>query len=213
MKRASLILVLTFFASMTLLGVVVGNHGEEAYTNDNEGYTNGGSRLRTLIILGAGNFLKSHANFQQLLDRVELAEISGVNYQEWREILNDTIYNIERSHVYYYYFKILAVRTPYNQTFTGSLLYFDFTGFRETHGLNKEIFSGIELLLRDGNVTGVYEEIYKKTGEISGLLRSVKQDLDQDIFPGIPLLWKINQIYFDAMLFGQYAAMVFNEVK
>ena len=213
MKRAAFTLVLTLFASMTLLGVVFGNHGETAYGNENEGYTNDGSRLKTLIILGAGKFLKSHAHFQQFLHRVELAEISGVNYDEWWGILNDTIYNIECSRVYYYYFKTLAAWTPYNQNFIGALLYFDYKGFQEKRGLNEEIFSRIELLLRTGNVTGVYEEIYRKTGEISRLLRSVKHDLDKDIFPGIPLLWKINQKYFDALLFGQYAAMVFNEVK
>jgi hypothetical protein len=198
---------------MTLFGVVVGNDGESAYANENEGYNIGGGKLKTLIILGAGKFLKSHAGFQQLLHRVELAEISGVNYDEWREILNDTISNIEGARVYYHYLKTLAAKTPYNQTFIGALLYFDYTGFREKHGLNKEIFSGLELLLRDGNVTGVYENFRTKTGEISRLLSSLEQDLDKDIFPKIPLLWEINQKYFDTLLFGQYAAMIFKEVK
>jgi hypothetical protein len=213
MKRAASIVVLTLFVSISLLGVVFGNHGESAYANENEGYDIGGGKVKTLIILGAGKFLTSHANFQEFLHHVELAEISGVNYDEWREILNDTISHIQHSRVYYYFLKILAAKTPYNQTFTGALLYFDYTGFREKHGLNKDIFSRVELLLRTGNVTGVYEEIFANTGEISGLLRSLKQDLDNDLFPGIPLLWEINQKYFDTQLFGQYAAMIFKEVK
>jgi hypothetical protein len=71
----------------------------------------------------------------------------------------------------------------------------------------------LELLLRSGNVTGVYEEILAKANEITGLLRTVNRELDKAIFPNIPLLWKINQKYFDVLMFGQYAAMVFNEVK
>jgi len=213
MKRAAWILVFTLLASVTLFGVVVGNDGESAYANENEGYNIGGSKLKTLIILGAAEFLTSHANFQQFLHRVELAGTPGVNYDEWRVILNDTISHLQRSRVYYYYLITLAAGTPYNQTFIGALLYFDYRGFREEHGLNKEIFSRLELLVRAGNVTGVYEEIFAKTGEISGLLRTLKQELDKDLFPGIPLLWKINQKYFDTLLFGQYAAMIFNEVK
>lgn len=213
MKRATLILILTLFASMTVLAGVVGNDGEAAYANNNEGYNFGGSRMKTLIILGASNFLKSYAGFQQFLHRVELSGISAVNHDEWRVILKDTIAHMRRARVYYYYFKTLAAGAPYNQDFIETLLYFDYPGFRETHNLNREIFSGVELLLQAGNVTGVYEEILARANEITGLLRTVNRELHKDIFPCIPLLWKINQKYFDVLLFGQYAAMIFNEVK
>ena len=213
MKKAAMILILPIFASMTLLGLVFGNHGEKAYANDNERYNIGGSPMKTLIILGAGNFLKSYAGFQQFLHRVELSGTSGVNYDEWRVILKEAIADLQRARVYYYYFNTLAAGTPYNRDFTGALVYFEYPGFRETHHLNREIFSRLELLLRSGNVTGVYEEILSKANEITGLLRTVNRELYKDIFPGIPLLWKINQKYFNALLFGQYAAMIFNEVK
>jgi hypothetical protein len=107
----------------------------------------------------------------------------------------------------------LASVTPYNESFIAALESFDYDGFTEKNHFNAIIFSKLATLLKNGNLTGVYQEIYQKTGEISRLLHIVKASVDKDIFPEIPVLWEINQVYFDSYFFGQYAAMVFNEVK
>ncbi len=213
MKKFSLIGTIMLLASMTLLGVVIANHGESAYNGEDDGEKAANNPLKNLIITGAGHFIQSHALFQQFLHQIELAEIYGVNYNELWGILNETITNIESARTTYYDFIKLAALTPYNQDFIDALKSFDYEGFREEHNLNTVIFSRLASLLRSGNLTGVYEEIYAKTGEISHLLQTVKSTVDKDIFPGIPVLWEINQVYFDGYLFGQYAAMVFNEVK
>jgi len=94
--------------------------------------------------------------------------------------------------------------TPYNDSFIAALASFDYDGFMEKRHLNAVVFTRLASLLRSGDLTGVYRDIYQKTGEISQLLYTVKSAVDKDIFPGIPLLWDINQ---------QYAAMVFSIVK
>jgi len=213
MKKISLILVLTFFGSITLFGVVVGNHGDSGYTGSGGGFNAIDNPLKILVITGAGHFIRSQARFQQFLHKIELAELNGVNYDELQVILNDTIDSIESAKTTYNDFIKLASVTPYNESFIAALASFDYDGFMEKRHLNAVVFTRLASLLRSGDLTGVYRDLYQKTGEISQLLYTVKSVVDKDIFSVIPLLWDINQVYFDGYLFGQYAAMVFNEVK
>ena len=215
MKRLILIFVLSLFVSMSLFGVVFGNHSDSSYDGDEviEKLSNKQSQLKTMIILGAGHFLNSSAGFQQLLQRVEMDELTGSNYDDLRLILNNVIASLESAKATYYELKTLAAGLPYNQIVIDSLKSFDYTGFKTNNGLNNVIFSRVELLLSGGNVTGVYEEIFSKTAELLELLYAVKKSVDNDIFPGITLLWKINQGYFDTLLFGQYVAMIFNTIN
>lgn len=215
MKKLSLIGTIMLLASLTLLGVVVGNDGESGY-NDNGG--NGGLKacnnsLETLIITGAGHFIQSYALLQQFLNKIELAELYGVDYNELQDILNETLASIESAKATYYDFIKLAAVTPYNQDFIDALNSFEYEGFGETNNLNGVILSRLAALLRSGNLTGVYEDIHAKTGEISLLLHTVKSMVDKDIFPDISILWQINQVYFNEYLFGQYASMIFNMIK
>ena len=85
------------------------------------------------------------------MQKIELAELSGVNYDELRGILNEAISGIESARTTYYDLKNLAAITPYNQSRIDALKSFDYTGFIETHRLNKEIFSKLEALLSSGN--------------------------------------------------------------
>jgi hypothetical protein len=107
----------------------------------------------------------------------------------------------------------LASITPYNTSCIYALQSFNYDEFREKYQLNRIIFSKLASLLRCGDFTSVYQEIYQKTGKISRLLHVVKASIDKDIFPEIPVLWEINQVYFDSYLFGQYAAMIFSNIK
>jgi hypothetical protein len=213
MKKIALFGLVVLFASMTLFGVVFGNHGESGYIGGSEGYKAIDNPLKIMIITGAGNFIQSQALYQQLLHKIELAELYGVNYDELRGMINDTLVNIDSARTAYYDFIKLAAVTPYNESFIAALGSFDYDGFRLKNHLNVIIFSKLAALLKNGNLTGVYEEIYQKTGEISRLLHVVKASVDKDIFPGIPVLWEINRVYFDSYLFGQYAAMIFTNIK
>jgi hypothetical protein len=213
MKKLSLLGMVMLFASMTLFGVVIANHGDSGYNGGGEGYKAIDNPLKTLVITGAGHFIQSHTLFQQFLHKIELAELYGVNYDELQGILNEAITGIESAKKTYYEFIKLAAVTPYNTSFIYALQSFNYDEFREKHRLNGVIFSRLASLLRSGDLTGVYQEIYQKTGEISRLLHKVKYAVDKDIFPRITVLWEINQVYFDSYFFGQYAAMIFSNIK
>jgi len=213
MKKLSLLVTIMLSAAMALFGLVVGNHGEYGYNGGYDVNRSAANPLKTLIITGAGNFIQSYADFQEFLHRVELAELNGIDYDELKSILNKTLSGIENAKTAYNEFIQLAVVTPYDSSFIAALKSFDYDSFREKNNLNEFIFSRLVSLLRRGNLTGVFKDIYAKTDEISRLLGTVKSSVDKDIFPGIPVLWQINQVYFDSYLFGQYAAMIFNDIK
>jgi hypothetical protein len=81
--------------------------------------------------------------------------------------------------------KNLAANTPYNQEVIEKLKSFDYPGFMESKNLNQQVFKQVETLLSQGNVTGVYEQIFLDTGVILEALYRVKQEIDQNLFPGI----------------------------
>jgi hypothetical protein len=212
MKKISLLGAMFLLVSMTLLGTIVGNDGERAYNND-DGDKGAVKSLETLIITGAGSFIQANATFQQLLNRVEMSGLNGVDYNELRRLINNTHDAIISARTAYDQLIAVASSTPYNPSFIQALETFYYLDFMRKNSLNPVIFLRLQMLLQKGNVTGVYQVIYQGILEIKELLEMVKKCVEKGLFPPIPTLWKINQAFFNTYLFGQYAAMIFNEVK
>lgn len=213
MNKISLILVLILYVSVSLFGVVVGNHLEVAYNNEEATTQSVDENIKILIINGGGHFLESHAGFQAFLSKVELAELTGANFDELRSLLAGTMTALDSARSAYYDLKTLAAATPYNAAVIDQLKTFAYSEFCQQNGLNPVIFANVEAMLSRGNVTGVFVDLYTKVDQASQLLGAVKQDMDKDIFPDIDTLWQINQLYFDGYLAGQYAAMVAATLK
>jgi hypothetical protein len=214
MNKLRFFIASALILSMGLFGVVSFNGSESGYNGEgNEGNKSDNTQLKTLVILGAGHFLKSHADFQLFLNKIELSELTGPNYDEWQGILNSAITGMENAAATYRELKTLAAVTPYNPEVIDKLKSFDYPGFMENKNLNQEIFKQVENLLGQGNVTGVYEKIFMDTGVILEGLYRVKQEIDQRIFPVIPNLWELTRLYANSLFFGQYTAVVFKEIK
>jgi hypothetical protein len=205
MKKLRFFIAVTLIVSIGLFGVISGNDTESAYNgNGDDGNKSVNSQIKTLVILGAGHFLKSHADFQLFLNKIELSELTGPNYDEWQGILNSAITGMESAR---------AAVTPYNQEVIERLKSFDYPGFMEKKNLTRQVFKQVENLLSQGNVTGVYEKIFLDTGVILEGLYRVKQEIDQNLFPGINNLWDLNRLYSNSLFFGQYTAMLFKAIK
>ena len=213
MSKLRLVMVLLLIFATSLFGVVSGNGSESGYNgNGDDGNKSGSPQLKILVIMGAGHFLKSHADFQLFLNKIEISELIGPNYDEWQDILNRAISGMESARTTYLGLKNLAADTPYNPEVIEKLKGFDYPGFTEKNNLNRQIFKQVEILLSQGNVTGVYEQIFLDTGKILEALYGVKQEIDQNLFPTIYNLWDLNRLYSDSLFFGQYTAMVFKEL-
>jgi hypothetical protein len=168
--------------------------------------------IRIYIIEGAGYFLNSHSGIQTFLNRVELSELNGIDFNEMREILYKAIEDMEKAKDSYYSLIKEAYRTQYNPVMINFLLKFDYDIFREEKGLNLTIFENVKNYLSRGDIRGVFSTFLSNSENILELLYNIKELMDADKLPDISILWRLNQDYIEAHLFGQYTSEIFHEI-
>jgi hypothetical protein len=186
---------------------MIANDGESAYDGGKS------SSISSFIVAGAGYFLHSYSDTLLLLNRVELADVNGIDYPELREILYRAIENMEKAKDAYTLLTETAENTPYNQVFIDQLLLFDYSGLQKESGFNSAVFADVRALLAKGDVTGVFSRILAGTGVVLDTLYTVKERVYAGKFPAVSDLWRLNAAYSETMMFGQSAAEVFASVK
>jgi len=215
MRKLKLFLILTLFLSMGLSAIIILNDSETAYNgNGTDGQKSGNNQVKTLVIVGAVQFLESHSYFQVFLKRVELAQLSGVNYDEVDGVLDATILSLERAKDTYDDLKNLAGNISYDLAVIEKLKVFDYDGFREENNdFNPLVFQEVNGFLSSGDVTGSYNKMFTDITNILERLRSLKQGIYDNTFPQISIIWELNQKYSNALFFGQYVAMIFKVIQ
>lgn len=196
------------------------NHADETYDDSGEQSSSStatikataSSRMATNIVIGGSHFLNSHSYMLLLLSKIEMSDLNGVDYNDLRATLNNVIKHMEGAKESYTTLYQMAEVTPYNQNVINRLLTFDYIGFQEKRGLNSIIFKDVEEYLSNGDVTGLLGEVLSSTGTILEMLYQVKNTIDMDQLPENSTLWRINQKYFEVLMFGQYAAEMFYAV-
>jgi len=169
--------------------------------------------INQYIIEGGGYYLKSDSDFLLFLNKVEMAGLNGLNYDEALRIVNSAVDNLEKARATYFKLTNLADVTPYDLAVQSQLVNFDYKGFQEGKGFNPIVFKAVEGFLSKGDIRGVYHKLYNDVSEISGRLYKVKAGLEKNELAAISDLWDIHQHYADSIFFGQYVAAVFFEMK
>ncbi len=216
MKRILLavVLIAALFTAQ-VFAIVYANHSCAVYNAcdpDGEVMGSGTTLINSLIIEGAGHFLKSHAHFLLLLNSIEVAELSGADYTQWQALVNSALENMEKAGTVYGNLIAAAGETPYNPELIARLADFDYKNFAKKNGLNTVIFSRLEGLLRKGDVTGVYILLKSDMDVIIDQLTTLKTAVDTNTFPDTSLLWRLNQTYADSLFTGQYLSQVFENL-
>ncbi|MCP5107333.1 MAG: hypothetical protein GY950_28360 [bacterium] len=147
------------------------------------------------------------------LNKVEISELNGIDYNELGVIINRAVENMEQAKAHYVNLKQAADRTPYNQEVISLLVSFDYKTFKKERGLNSAVFRYVKKYLRRGDVRGVFSRLLAKTGVILDKLYRVKEYTDSEKFPELSLLWRLNQDYSETILFGQHAAEIFQTIS
>jgi len=162
--------------------------------------------LGQLIADGAGYYLSSDSAFLSLLQKVE-SQSTGID-----SLYMVALKNISLAESVYYDLVIAVENMEYNKVVLEKLRAFDYEGFQLKKGLNPAVFATVVKYLVNGNVKEVYAKFYNDTAEIHNLLENLK------LVPGMETnelekLWRINQKYFETLLFGQYVTEVFMAIK
>lgn len=168
--------------------------------------------IETYVVKGGGNFLKSHSDILLFLNKVEMADINGSDYNEWRIILKSALANMRSAKETYELLIKTAEATPYNQEVIARLEKFDYISFAQANNLNGIIFKEVEQRLGAGDITGCYKSAYVGICAIEKLLESVLDEVSLSKMPGLPALWKLNGLCSDTLTFCQYVAMVFHNI-
>jgi hypothetical protein len=216
------VLTVAFFLAVGLHGfsMYVGNYSEEGFKEDNpvvstdskSGITSSIS-LRYLIIKSAAYFLKGRSNIDLLASRLEAADIEAVSFYELQKIVSDALYNMRTARYYYEALRIKAANTPYNQTVTEQLADFDYDTFCKGTIVNGDMFSQVRGYLEGGDVRGTYARLYVYTDSIIGMLETVQNEVNKWDFPETAMMWRLNQECAHMLLFGQYIAQIFQQLR
>lgn len=190
--------------SLHSYSLIISNRGGEAFEHPGEQ-----DPVEMLIIEGAAYFLQSQADFLAFLNRVEMSELKGMNYDEVEELLGRAMTNMEAARDAYLRLNKTANATPYKMAAIDRLKAFDYDGFQRECQLNPDLFGKVRRLLAFGNVRGVFKILSIKTGRILNNMRQLKQDVGARRFPNLKRTWRLNHLFLETKLFGQYAAQVF----
>ncbi len=200
--------------TINLAGNIYYNYTDNSFNNPKGASTTQEcDTLRCYVIEGAGYFLKSHSDFLAFLNCVELEELYGMDYNVLTANLNSAVETMQAAKNTYLHLKQKADTTPYRQDVLDRLLTFDYDTFQVDNGLIESIFAEVKFFLYNGKIREMYGEILVHLDEILAVAGIIKAEIEAGRSPELKHLYRLNQSCSKSLLFGQYAAMVFLEIK
>ena len=208
------IFILMMFCLRSFSYILLNGSGE-GYINDEDGEKIGivNVSMEANVIQGAGYFMEANSYIQSILNRVELQDITGIDFNELYRLVDRALENIKVSRMTYGELIQLAEVTPYNREFIVKLKAFDYRSFMTGMDLNSVVFNQVRGYLERGDITGTFKHTYSKLAAIEDLLKEIKNEISYERIPGLSLLWKLNETCAETSLFGSHAARIFHSIQ
>ena len=162
---------------------------------------------------GAGYFLESYSVFLLFLSKIEKVELEDLNYDELKSDLNNAIGKMEYTKNIYLALNKKADDTPYNPKVINKLINFNYENFQIKNRLIKPVFYKIKNYLYRGRIREMYGERLSQIEVILNIANMIKVKIDAKKFPEASDLYNLNEACSQSLLFDQYAARVFKEIK
>lgn len=213
-KKITAVIIVLMLSSVGLNGYFVGNVPCALDPDCTEGGDKAsGPSLYGLIVNAGASFLQSNSDYQQFLNKVELSGQYNVSSPEMSLALDQAITQIESAQRLYAEIYDLCLKTVFNAAIMEKLQSFDYDGCREKNQLNPIIFDKVTAILKDARLADVYLELYLYAGDILDRLKEIREAGISSQSPQLPLLWRANQTYMNAAMFGQYTSIVLMSLK
>ncbi len=198
------------FFTMNAFAYILQNGSGTGYSGGNGDSTSEGSNtIESLIIHGSGYVLQGNSHIREFLNRVELQDFDGIDFNELAPLVNRAFENITQAVETYDRLIRMAEVTPYNPGVIQQLKDFDYDSFRDGQLLNGTVFGKVREYLSRGDITGSLKHMRSYIAFMESLLASMKDDLYFKRLPQLPVLWKLNETCAEACLFGSYTARLF----
>lgn len=169
--------------------------------------------LGQLIIEAAGCYIKSNSDYQLLLREIELSGPYGPNFAALQELVNKATANMKMANSTYWQIWQTSEGLDYDPVVLEKLCQFDYLSYQAENNLDPVIFEKAANYLKNGDVRGTYRQAYIAAAEILQGLETLKINIDKNKLPQIKTCWRLNQLYLETELFGQYVSEVFFALK
>jgi hypothetical protein len=209
MKQIKTIVTTIIFLSLSLnvYGLLSFNGGCKAFPDQCEDGGDGASTqtliLGQLIPTAGGYFLQSNSDYQFVLKRIELNETGVI------DSIGQTIQNMSYANALYFDIWETSKSLEYDPVVIEKLYHFDYTGYQVENNLNPVIFQQVENFLKQGNVKELFQKAFEDSSKILEKLKEIQTNLEAGIKVDISNYWRLNQLYLEFALLGQYASEVF----
>jgi len=213
-KKVTILKILLVMVALMIFNIHsfswwVSNGSSGAFGSGGNGINTSIDLIDQYIAEGAGYFLDSYSYTLQFMRKVELASDRELNYPELNQLLEAASINMEQARTAYKLLKEMADQTHYNPAVIDALKNFNYDLYCYSNGLNREIFNGVKSYLIRGQVREIYGKLLSDMGTIIDLMQTVKRNIDNNLFPSVGTVRKLNQTFATSLLFGQYVAGVF----
>jgi hypothetical protein len=179
------------------------NSGGNAFQDQYEERTKSSETLDQMIITAAGYFLQSHSDYQLVLKKIELNETGLI------DSIDQTILGITNANTLYFEIWETSKSLEYDPIVIEKLSQFDYYGYQIENNLNPTIFQRLECFLKPGLVKELFQQAFEDSSKILEKLKEIQTTLESGKKVDISNYWRLNQLYLDFALFGQYASEVF----
>ena len=203
-----LLALIIIFLNFNVFSLIVANYGEIVYNGDGEKI----APIKSMIVDGAGNYLAAYSDYLLFLNRVELSGENNPGYDEMQTLLNSCLEKLQRARTAYLSINQTSVNTPYNLEMIYRLIFFNYDLFQWERGLNPHIFEEVKKYLCAGNVDGIFDRLLSVSETLIIKVTALKETVDAYKFPDLDTVWRVNQLFSETLLFGRYAAEVFQAI-
>lgn len=207
LKLIMVVIIITML-SVNVWGLVWQNESPIIFPGDEKSPS-----LESYVVTGAAGFLQSYSSMLFFLNKIELSVYNDLDYSELQSVLHSAIEHMKNAESAYVDLNREVSLLPYKPEVVAALAGFDYNSFEQAKFLNHSVFSEVQVYLKSGNVKGIYQKALSDIEGILDMLAVLKTKIDAGQFPALSDLYKTNQSYSQALLFGQYVAEVFMEVK
>ena len=177
--------------------------------NSNISIAKDNSLIESYIEEGGGYFLNSFSKIISISNRIEMANLQGIDYEKLKSILNSALENIRNAKATYYLLIKKARDTPYDPVVNLKLRSFDYYALMTEHSLNVSIFNEVEGYLKNGDITGTFIRIQNSFIKIEGLLLLINDEVSLNKMPKLSKIWEVNEEAANTLIFGEYITRIF----
>lgn len=201
------------FMNISVYSRICGNGAGDGYGDEGDETNGKGTVIEIYIIEGAGHFLKTNSDISLFLNKIELADLRGIDYDEVSLIIDSAWKSINRAKDTYNDLIKIAEVTPYNEIVIEKLVNFNYTSFMKENGLNSVILKEVEEYLKIGDITGTFRRIRSSFDRIIEHINLIKGDITLNKMPDLKNMWTLNKEITHTLLFGQYMSEIFHEIR